>query len=782
MTLQLCAILSALLFGATPFCFAQSPGDPPPSSALRSVRPILVSVTYSGNTSISTSQLELRTFSRATSRSVLNRFARILEPASGRAALYLRMRAAKNLDLRYLNAAIVEEDRKAIIRMYNEQGFHTVGVRALYRIDTARNRAGLEFQIEEGPRAVVWGTRFVGLDGIPENLRNRIEKPVYLRPGTPFDVFNVSQETRRALDILRNNGYAFASQRRIPEVPQCTPEDAECDEYRDSIIFHINPGNRYRFGDILVDHDTESGKSLVNASLIRQLRDFRPGEWFSWQKVDETRKNLYRLGVFEQVSIDTSASQGNDTLGLEVIYRLRDQNEGEASIELSGEQRPSGLVITSGLSLNYARLNLFGRASRVGIGGRLQGQPMLFEEGTALSFNEAEWGGDLRVDIPRLPVPLLKPDVAEFNVAYSRALEDLEGDAGLLSDRWLGGVEFGISLPSYTLVNGVSTRVVYQNNQYFDVADYINAKADAILQEVDLPDNCTPADIREDIVETLARTIYRVQVLQGDSPDLAPNEQVREQSELLEQTLILGASFIGDHRNSFFTPTEGYYVEGRFDLGSTGAFSPIGGFLRLEGDARYFLPVGDSNTIAFRGHMGTIMQFGQFPLTPISNRFHAGGANSIRGWSARGMLVTTPPETLTDECSAPVLSAVLTESRRLLGGLALVEGSVEWRAHLGVLSWLYESLVGAFFLDFGNAYFQNYNNDKDLVSVSTIVENMGVSIGLDIGVITPVGPIRVGYGYRIHDPIDKEPGNRWFWEHPVAIDNGAFHFSIGYAF
>ena len=785
MTLKSGVILSILLCCTAQFCVAQVAGDPS-SAQFRSVRPVLVSIKFTGNSRITDQELELRILSKPTDRSVLNRYARILDPVADRAAAYLRLRASEDLELRYLNSALVEEDRKSIIRLYNERGFHAVNVRAVYGVDTAHNVAALRFYIEEGERAVVWGTRFVGLDDVPADLRRRIEDPAYLRPGSPFDVANVTLETRRVLDLLKNNGYAFAGQRRIPEVPQCTPEDPECDEYRDSIILHINPGNRYRFGATRVNHDTydtASPKTLVSEPLIRELIEYKPGEWFSWQKVSETRKNLYRLGVFEQVSMDTlMVGSGTDTMGMEVFYRLRNQNEIEGSAEFSVEQRPSGIVYTTGLAGNYARLNPFGRATRISVGGRLQGQPLINENNSFLSFNEAEWGADLRLDFPKPPIPLLEPDVLGVNIAYTRSLEDREGDAGLLSDRFVGGLELGISLPSYTLVNGVSIRLLYQNTQYFGVADYISAKANALLDEIDLPDDCSPDAIREDIVATLARTIYRVQVLQGDSPELSPNEEVRSQTNLLERNLIFGASIIGDHRNSFFTPTDGYYLEGRFDIGSTGAENPVGGFLRLEGDARYFMPVGDSNTIAFRGHIGSIMQFGEFPLTPVNNRFHAGGSNSIRGWSARGMLVTTPPETLTDECSAPVLGALLTDSRRLLGGLALLEGSMEWRAHLGVLSWLYESLVGVFFVDFGNAYFQNYNDDKELVNFQTIYENIGLSTGIDIGVITPVGPVRVGYGYRLHDPIDKQPGNRWFWEHPLAIDNGAFHFSIGYAF
>ena len=162
------------------------------------------------------------------------------------------------------------------------------------------------------------------------------------------------------------------------------------------------------------------------------------------------------------------------------------------------------------------------------------------------------------------------------------------------------------------------------------------------------------------------------------------------------------------------------------------------------------------------GHVASIGQFGDFPLTPLGSRFHAGGANSIRGWGSRDMLVTSPSQTITHECSADVLTGVIADSRRLLGGLLLVELSGEYRFRVS------ESLVAIGFLDVGNAYFRNYSDDRDLVSFATIVENLGVALGLNLGFITPAGPIRFGVGFPVVNPIDD--------------GRIAYQLSIGHAF
>lgn len=768
MPLRFHAILSFLLFLLPLAVFSQEAGLPP---VARSVRPILVGVDFSGNSSISSAELESVVQSTATGTSFYTRLARRVHPVSERLSLFLRMRAAEVREFRYLNKAVVETDKEAIARLYRERGFHEVQVRAGYAIDTAQNTARVRFEVREGERAIIWGVSFEGLEDIPAELRSRVEQAPYLRPDASVDIVNIDLEIRRALDLLKNSGYAFATQLRPPRVIYCYAP--ECETPRDSIIIYLFPGTRYRFGPTAVRHDTVSGKRLVSEDLIRDQIEYQPGEWFSWRKVEETRRSLYRLGVFEQLSVDTTGPITGDTLPMKIGYRLRDQYEMEVSGEVSAAPRGDEIILAAGTAARFTRLNLFGRGIRASVGTRLQGQ---LERLWFPKFAGAEWGLDGRLDVPK-PV-LIPSDVVSLSAGYGRAVEDRINSQDLLSTRFNAGVELGWALSSYTLLTGVTARLLYQNNSYDGVGEYIRAKADALIDEVTLPDGCTPEEVRQDldnIVETLARTIYRVQVLQGDSPELAPSAQARELSNQLSHTAIVGVSATGDHRNDFFSPTKGYFAEARLDLGITGA--AVGGFVRGEVDGRYFIPSGARNTWGMRLHLGAIGQFGGFPLTPIGSRFHAGGANSIRGWGVREMLVTTLPETFGDSCTAPVYQAILDDSRRLLGGLMLLEGSVEYRARWS------DSWVGIFFLDLGNAYFQNYNLDKEIANLSTIVQNIGVATGINIGFDTPAGPIRGGLGIPLWNPIDYRPGRQGIWQHPlVFFKDVAFQFTIGHAF
>ena len=735
-------------------------GAPSRVRSTRSLRPILAEIVIQGNTSVSETDILAVIRSRATSSSNLERYARIAFPLSVRLAAFLKRKAGEESEFRYLNTATLQEDTIAIAALYDDRGFHDARVRVRYTVDTARNLARLYFQIAEGPRYNIWGVRFVGLSGVPEELRTQAENLQSLQPGQPFDVLNVDQEVSRIITLLQNNGYPFAAESRIPDVPVCR----SCTEPLDSVIIYITPGSRYRIGTTAVlPIDSVTKAPPVDTSLIRSRLRYHPGEWYNRSAVDDSRRDLYRLGIFELVTIDTAAING-DTINMEVDYNLNDQYEFESSLELSLSPRADETVFGAGVSARFTRHNIFRRAIRGTVGGR--GQTRLF------TFDEAQWGLDGRLDVP---APLLIPsDVVSFSAGIARGVDDREADVGLVSRRFSFGTDLGWNFPSSFIVSGISARLFFQNTSYANVAEYIRAKAETRLAEVALPDSCDKDLLVEQIIPALARDIYRVQVLQGDSPELKPSQAARDQGSALQQTLVIGTSVVGDHRNDFFSPTKGYYLEGRVDVGFTGAFAGVvGGFIKGEIDYRRYMSAGGRNVWAFRLHGGAIGQFGEFPLTPIGSRFHAGGANSIRGWGARDMLVTSPPADFAGTCADTVLREILDESRRLLGGLWLIEGSVEYRMRLG------ERFVLIPFIDAGNAYFRNYSDDRELITLNTFIEYLGLATGLNIGIETPAGPIRFGVGFPVYNPLDYQGQDRWVWNHSLDL---AYQLSIGYAF
>jgi outer membrane protein assembly factor BamA len=233
------------------------------------------------------------------------------------------------------------------------------------------------------------------------------------------------------------------------------------------------------------------------------------------------------------------------------------------------------------------------------------------------------------------------------------------------------------------------------------------------------------------------------------------------------------------------------------DFGLTGIWplSSTGAFVKGNFDYRWYTPAPWSNRASFalRGHVGAIFPFGSLPLIPAAQRFTAGGANSIRGWGPREMLATTvqSDSTLTAGISPElrntadsVIAIIFKESKRLLGGLAILELSAELRVRMfnlggtGILARQLNQLGLNVFVDAGNAFFRDYQDDRGL----KIFQNIGLSVGLSIGYDTPVGPFQVGYGYPLYDPVNHSGDERWAWGRKLKLTDGAWQVSIGFAF
>ena len=119
---------------------------------------------------------------------------------------------------------------------------------------------------------------------------------------------------------------------------------------------------------------------------------------------------------------------------------------------------------------------------------------------------------------------------------------------------------------------------------------------------------------------------------------------------------------------------------------------------------------------------------------PIFDRFFAGGSSSVRGYKERQL---GPVNTFIDTTTMEIYY-------RPRGGQLLALFNLELRrpGHFGPLG-----LV--IFLDAGNVWATVEDMSKDL--------NLAFSAGLGLFVDTPIGPVQVGYGWRLNlSPTEKK--------------------------
>ncbi len=187
-----------------------------------------------------------------------------------------------------------------------------------------------------------------------------------------------------------------------------------------------------------------------------------------------------------------------------------------------------------------------------------------------------------------------------------------------------------------------------------------------------------------------------------------------------------------DSRDRQFNPTEGSHHTLSVE------YAGLGGniaFTKLMAATGLYIPLFRDTVGFLHGRIGYVSENSGGTL-PDYERFYLGGMNSVRGFGWRDIY-------LLDEDGAKV------------GGEKFIQFNVEYLIPL-----LKDAgLVGVLFFDTGNVYSKDDSID---------LGNMRESIGYGIRWFSPMGPIRLEYGYV----LDAKEGE----------DTGGWEFAIGAAF
>ena len=200
------------------------------------------------------------------------------------------------------------------------------------------------------------------------------------------------------------------------------------------------------------------------------------------------------------------------------------------------------------------------------------------------------------------------------------------------------------------------------------------------------------------------------------------------------KTSSFKTSFVYDTRNNLFNSSKGFYFEltneyGGFFVGNVRTFS------RVTTIIKYFYPLSNVLVLGSAIEGGIIDSQGGLSRIPLSERFYAGGPNSIRGFAYRKV------------------GPLDAREKPVGGSIKLVWNVLEIRRNL----WRW--LNGAMFYDMGNVW----TNTADL-NLRDI--RHGAGVGLRIS--TPLGLARIDYGFK----LDKRANE----------DRTELYFSMGQAF
>ena len=273
-------------------------------------------------------------------------------------------------------------DTDAIKLFYKANGFYDTKVDTAVTI-VGRGVVDVTFRINEGRPLLLDSLEIAGLSAIPDS--SKLTKDLQLKVGERVGRLNMVSDMTTIVSRLHNSGYPNAQ-----VFPQFT---THLDDHRAEVRLEVAPGVRTRFGTIRIESTSQSGgPPEIDTAVVRHLLGFSSGDRYSDDALVNAQRNLYNLGTFKHVGIDTTSQTAavadgsapaaartakdslSDTLTdvqvnlREDLMRQYDQDEAWATLDCF---RFNAQYTNKNFLDDARRLELSGRLSKIGYGSPL---------------------------------------------------------------------------------------------------------------------------------------------------------------------------------------------------------------------------------------------------------------------------------------------------------------------------------------------------------------------------------------------------------------------------
>jgi outer membrane protein insertion porin family len=644
----------------------------------------------------------------------------------------IKTQVGKFLDKKSLN-----DDINTIRELYVKKGLTQVEVDVEQFMDEVTNKVSLHVVIREGYRVKIRKIHVLG------NAAYNDAKVIKAMKSRSAWVFNsgylkedvLAEDMDRIQAFYEKNGYIDAKASYMVE------------KFHQGLVnvdLTVEEGKRYYVGDIMI-----AGNAIVSkAEIETSMKDIKRGKIFSKAKLADDLANIRSLYfdkgyIFAQVNESTSLNptDGRVELALDV------QEGGIAyinKIKVQGNTQTRDIVIRRELRMypgdQFDGVKLRRSKERLGNLGYFEDvnfdiqdtetqdqKDLLVEVKEAKTGSFSFGGGYSTVDSL---IGFI--EVEQKNFDFSN-WPSFTGGGQRLSAR----AEIGSTRNSQMLSFTEPWMFDYPISGGFDIYRTEQIREEDTGYSYDQTRTGIKLRAGKQLSDYLSTAgYYRLENV--DISNMEENASQDLKDEVGKNTVSsVGASLTNDRRDSTISPTKGWVGTVSSDV----AGGPFGGdkdFYRLETNAAYYVPVKYNGVIEFSGRVGIVDAYGSSQKVPIFERYFAGGSQSIRGYSERG------------------IGPVDANTQDPIGGESILLGSVEYMIPL------IDVIKLATFFDVGNVWAKTADLGKDKIYSG---------YGLGFRVKTPIGPMKLDYGI----PLDKEPGED-------SKDSGKFYFSVSRGF
>lgn len=620
-----------------------------------------------------------------------------------------------------LNIFKVRSNIKRIEELYKEKNYHNVKV-TYDVLKLEHNQADLEFVIEEGEKVLIKSIIIEGNSAFTDDKLKKIIKSSekgffsWLTSSGDLNKEDLNQDITKLTAFYHNKGYIQAKVGE-PKV-----------EYKENWIYitiKIDEGPQFKIGEVDIAGDLVLPKEELLEKLKIGKETFYNREVIHNDVLALT--DLYSDEGYAYADIVPKIGKNLDEMIVQITYVVE---KGEQVyfelITIGGNTKTRDKVIRRELKV-YEQELFSGRRLKRSV--RNLHRLDYFED---IKINTVKGSTDdkmiLKIEVTEKPTGAFS-----FGAGYS-SVEDLFFMASI-SQRNLFGR--GQTLQVKGELGGRSNRynLSFTEPWLFDIP--LTAGFNLYKWETDYDTyerDSSGGSVRfsypvYDFTRAHIGYLYDV----SDIKDIA--EEASESIKELEGTNVTSSISTGlryDSRDRVFNTTEGS------EHSVTLEYAGLGGdiaFTKYLVETGWFIPLFWSTVGFVHGKVGYVEENSGGKL-PDYERFYLGGINSLRGFEWRDI-------------------NVLDDEGKEIGGNKLVQFNVEY------LIPLFKKLgiVGVLFYDTGNVY-----GDDESIDLG----NLRKSAGYGFRWYSPVGPIRIEYGYI----LDRKEGE----------SSGRFEFSMGTAF
>lgn len=609
-------------------------------------------------------------------------------------------------------------------------------------IETKKKKKKLDviYKIHPGKSYFINNVSYIIKDSVIEKLLYNDSTNKILFPNTKFSVKTLDDERKRITNILNDNGYYKFNKDYITFIADTA--------YRSNLIdleLYIHPYKgandedtlhpRFKIRSISYAVEGPDGNiSKLRSSVLKNNTEIRTGDYFSSSDLQKTYNHFGRLQAVKYTNV--SFAENKDSSLLDCFIHINMNKPRTISFQPEGTNTAGDLG--AAVSMTYQNRNLFHGSEILSVELRGAFEAIRGLEGYA-NDNYEEYSIKTGLMFPRFIAPFLSNSFLRNNTATSEIsfLYDLQ------------------NRPEYhRRVFSVSWKYNWSNadqrNKYkLDLIDlnyiFMPWISDKFRQDYLEDENSRNAILRYNYEDLFIMRMGFGYTYNNGVYAIKANIETAG-NVLNASARLLKFTRNGQGQYELFNIAFAQYVKGDFDYTRNIKFDY-------------------NNSLVWHFGLGIAYPYGNSNILPFEKRYFSGGANSVRGWTVRGL---GPGKYVGRDGNIDFINQT--------GDLKL-DINMEYRAHL------FWKLNGALFIDAGNIWtLRNYEDQPGgQFHFKDFIQQLAVSYGLGFRFNFDYFILRFDFGMKAINPV-YDGKDHYPIISPRLKRDLAFHFAVGLPF